>query len=112
MYEALPAAAKALIADRKAEHPYSNSGKQVKGWQGTRIDVMQRSMARHLPDGRKASAFRPYPERPHAGAGTARPGLEACGAVADKAHMVVVLPSLGDGATCRTFKCHLSVMPK
>jgi alpha-ketoglutarate-dependent taurine dioxygenase len=59
-YEALPASTKALIADKKMEHPYPNSGKQVKGWQGTRIDVVQHSMVRHLPDGQKALFVSPF----------------------------------------------------
>jgi alpha-ketoglutarate-dependent 2,4-dichlorophenoxyacetate dioxygenase len=59
-YEALPAATQALIADLKMEHPYPNSGKQVKGWQGTRIEVTQHPLVRRLPDGQKALFVSPF----------------------------------------------------
>jgi taurine dioxygenase len=59
-YEALPAATQALIADKKMEHPYPNSGKQVKGWQGTRIEVTQHPLVRLLPDGQKALFVSPF----------------------------------------------------
>jgi alpha-ketoglutarate-dependent 2,4-dichlorophenoxyacetate dioxygenase len=59
-YEALPAATKALIADKTMEHPYPNSGKQVKGWQGTRIEVTRHPLVRLLPDGQKALFVSPF----------------------------------------------------
>jgi alpha-ketoglutarate-dependent taurine dioxygenase len=59
-YEALPAATQALIADLKMEHPYPNSGKQVKGWQGTHIEVTQHPLVRRLPDGQKALFVSPF----------------------------------------------------
>jgi alpha-ketoglutarate-dependent 2,4-dichlorophenoxyacetate dioxygenase len=59
-YEALPAETKAIIAGKIMEHPYPNSGKQVKGWQGTRIEVTQHPLVRHLPQGQKALFVSPF----------------------------------------------------
>jgi alpha-ketoglutarate-dependent taurine dioxygenase len=59
-YEALPPETKAMIAGKIMEHPYPNSGKQVKGWQGTRIEVTQHPLVRHLPEGQKALFVSPF----------------------------------------------------
>jgi alpha-ketoglutarate-dependent taurine dioxygenase len=59
-YEALPAETRAVIADKKMEHPYPNSGKQVKDWQGARIEVTQHPLVRLLPDGQKALFVSPF----------------------------------------------------
>jgi alpha-ketoglutarate-dependent taurine dioxygenase len=59
-YEALPDATKALIADKEMEHPYPNSGKRVKGWEGRKLDVVVHPLVRRIPGGQLALFVSPF----------------------------------------------------
>lgn len=59
-YQALPDKTKAQIAGKQMGHPYPNSGKTVKGWKGTELEVQLHPLVREIPGGQKALFLSPF----------------------------------------------------
>jgi alpha-ketoglutarate-dependent taurine dioxygenase len=56
-YEALPEKTKVFIANKAMEHPYPNSGKNLGGMTGRKLDVVIHPLVRELMGGQKALLF-------------------------------------------------------
>ena len=59
-YEALPEDTRGKIAGLEMEHPYPNSGKAVKGWEGRKIEVVRHPLVRQIPGGGRALFLSPF----------------------------------------------------